>query len=140
MKKAKSRGTGDEISAYTRSCPGTRAKICGLLRKEIDRILTTAVSRIYYSIPVWLIDENPVVGYSASKDHVTLLFWSGQAFKTPGLAKEGKFKAAEIKYADPAEIDFKRLRNWLKESKRSIYNYRDIRKNRGRLTLVRRGG
>ena len=136
MKRPMKPEISDAISKYTKAQTAKNAKIFGILRVEIDRILAKADSRIYYSIPVWLIDENPVVGYYASKKHVTLLFWSGQAFKTPGLAKEGKFKAAEIRYVDPWDIVLKPLRNWLKESKKYIYNYKDIRKNRGRLTLT----
>jgi hypothetical protein len=93
--------------------------------------------RIYYSIPVWLIDDNPIVGYYISSKHVTLLFWSGQSFKTPGLTPEGSFKAAEIRYESAAEIDKVRLKKWLVESTKTIWNYRDIRKNKGRMKLLK---
>lgn len=110
--------------------------LCEVLRKEISKVMPKKSGRIYYSIPVWLINENPIVGYTASKKHVTLLFWSGRAFKTPGLGPEGSFKAAQIQYESAADIDKKLLRKWLRESKKFIYNYRDIRKNRGKLTLI----
>jgi hypothetical protein len=32
---------------------------------------------------VWFIDDNPVVGYSASAKSVNLLFWNGQALGYP---------------------------------------------------------
>jgi hypothetical protein len=34
-----------------------------------------------------VLEGNPIVGYSKLKDGVRLLFWSGQSFNTPGLAR-----------------------------------------------------
>jgi hypothetical protein len=110
--------------------------VCEILRKEISKIMPKGAGKIYYSMPAWLINGNPIVAYKASSRHVLLLFWSGQSFKTPGLKPGGSFKAAEIKYRNITEINRLRLRKWLKESKKIMWNYKDIRKNKGKLTLI----
>lgn len=125
------------ISEYNAHQTGEFKAICDTLLHEITGQLGKFPSKIYYKIPVWFIDENPVVGYDVRKDYVNLLFWSGQAFETPGLTKEGSFKAAEARYRTVADIDVERLRAWLKESTAKIYNYSDIRKNKGVLTLIK---
>lgn len=67
--------------------PSDRA-ICQLLAEQIDRGLPEAQNKIWHAHPVWFLDGNPVVGYSKLKNCVRLLFWSGQSFDEPGLAKE----------------------------------------------------
>jgi uncharacterized protein YdhG (YjbR/CyaY superfamily) len=63
--------------AFNKMQPAKHKKTCDILLKEIDKSLPGSESRIYYSFPVWFIDENPIVGYSVSSRQVTLLFWSG---------------------------------------------------------------
>jgi hypothetical protein len=124
------------ITEYNRAQKGATGKICGILGREIGKIMPKGTGRIYYSMPAWLIQDNPIVAYRAASKHVLVLFWSGQSFKTPGLLPSGSFKAAEIRYADSKEINLKQLRAWLKESKKTMWNYRDIRKNKGKLSLL----
>lgn len=63
-------------------------EICELLALEIDRHLPEAEDKIWHAHPVWLLDGNPIVGYSKLKACVRLLFWSGQSFDDQGLKKE----------------------------------------------------
>jgi hypothetical protein len=119
----------DEISRYASAQSKTFAEICNLLKNEIDKILINAESRIYYSAPVWFIDDNPIVGYNATAKHVNLLFWSGQEFKEKELIAAGKFKAAQIKYTNITEINIDQLEKWLKKSKTKIWDYKNLRKN-----------
>jgi len=135
MKKKHLRTKFEDAENYSDKA-GEFEPVCEVLRKVISGIMPKNSGRIYYDMPVWFINDNPVVGYRVSKTHVTLLFWSGRAFKTPGLEPEGSFKAAEIKYSSVADIHNKQLRNWLEESKFTIYDYKDIVKNKGRLDLV----
>ncbi|MDB5161702.1 MAG: hypothetical protein JWM52_210 [Candidatus Saccharibacteria bacterium] len=112
-------------------------RVCELLATEILKGLPDAEYKIWYSIPVWFIKGNPVVGYSLTKSKgINLLFWSGQAFDEPGLSPEGKFKAAEIKYVSVDGVSKAKLQTWLSEASQKIYNYKDIRKNRGELSLI----
>lgn len=127
------------IAEYNAHQTGEFKAICDKLLQEITDQIGKLPSRIYYKIPVWFVDDNPAVGYDVRKDYVNLLFWSGQAFETPGLTKEGSFKAAEIRYRSAAEIDTELLHAWLQESTKKVYNYRDIRKNKGVLTLIEPG-
>jgi hypothetical protein len=115
---------------------GKWRQVCEVLRNEISKIMPKGSGRIYYSMPAWLINDNPIVAYKASSKDVLLLFWSGQSFKTPGLHPSGSFKAADIRYKNAADIDKTTLRKWLAESKEIQWNYRDIRKNKGRLSLI----
>lgn len=111
--------------------------VCDKLSILISENLPKSTSKIYYAIPVWFIDENIIVGYSITKaGKVNLLFWSGQGFKTPGLTPEGSFKAAEVKYGSVDEVDEAQLKKWLSEAKKIIYNYKDIRQNKGKLSLL----
>ena len=111
--------------------------VCQALRREIDRGLPGAESKIWHAHPVWFLDGNPIVGYSKLKGCIRLLFWSGQSFETPGLAPEGSFKAAEARYTKTAQIDRKALRRWLKESKAIQWDYKNIVKRKGELVRLR---
>jgi hypothetical protein len=137
MKKTIIRNLKDEISIYSNAQSKKHSKICDILKIEIDKILGKASSKIYYAMPVWFIEENPIVGYNATPKYVNLLFWSGQGFKEPGLISEGKFKAAQIKFTDPTDINLKSLRRWLRESKTVIFDYKNLRKNNGRLDRMK---
>jgi hypothetical protein len=134
-KKKHERTTFKDAENYSDRA-GELGAVCEILRKVISGIMPKNSGRIYYNMPVWFVEENPAVGYRVSKTHVTLLFWSGRAFKTPGLTPEGSFEAAEMQYSSIADIDKKQLRNWLEESKIYIYDYKAIAKNNGTLKLL----
>lgn len=116
--------------------PGDRA-ICALLACEIDRALPEAVNKVWHRHPVWFLDDNPVVGYSKLKGCVRLLFWSGQSFAEDGLAKEGKFKAAEARYTAAKEVDQGKLRRWLAEARDVQWDYKNIVRRKGRLERLK---
>jgi len=129
MKKTTEATKGDAVSAYSSKQIKKHAAICNLLRIEIDKGLKKASSRIYYAMPVWFIDENPIVSYKATSKHVDLMFWSGQDFDEPELIPLGKFKAAQIKYQSLSEINIMKLRRWLRKSMQNIWDYKNIRTN-----------
>jgi hypothetical protein len=52
----------DPISTYAINLSAKCKAICKLLRSEIDTAVPKATSKIWHAIPVWFIDENPVVG------------------------------------------------------------------------------
>lgn len=116
--------------------PGDQS-ICDLLAREIDRALPEAENRVWHAHPVWFLDGNPIVGYSRLKSCVRLLFWSGQSFATPGLASEGKFKAAEARYTAVDQVDTNRVRRWLAESREIQWDYANIVKRKGRLERLK---
>lgn len=66
-----------------------------------------------------------------------LLFWSGQSFDEPGLRPEGKFKAAEARYTDAAQIDTDDLERWLKKSRAIQWDYKNIIKRKGVLERLK---
>jgi uncharacterized protein YdhG (YjbR/CyaY superfamily) len=117
----------DEFDRYANAQSKKYAEICTTLRKEIDSALPKAASKIYYSMPVWFIDENAVVGYKASANNVNLLFWNGQSFNEKELIAAGKFHAAQIKYSDVSDIDVKNLRRWLRKAKTDIWDLKSLR-------------
>lgn len=112
--------------------PDDRA-ICELLAKEIDRALPKAENKVWHAHPVWFLEGNPIAGYSKLKGCVRLLFWSGQSFEAKGLAPEGKFKAAEVRYTSVDDVDTKALWRWLKESRTVQWDYKNLVKRKGRL-------
>lgn len=125
-----------DIKAYHKALTGEAKKICDLLAKEISSVLARAESKVWHGHPVWFLEGNPIVGYAVRKKGVTLLFWSGQSFTTPGLEDEGSFMAAQVVYAQIADVKTSLLRKWLRESKKVQWNYKDIVKNRGKLTRL----
>lgn len=121
------------IDAYNAAQVDEFRLICDELRAVIDRVLPEAESKIWHAHPVWFLDGNPVVGYSKLKGPVRLLFWSGQSFETPGLDKEGTFKAAEKRYTSVTQINSNELVSWLEEARTVQWDYKNIMKRKGRL-------
>ena len=108
---------GDQIAAYSRAQPPAFRTMCEHLRRLIVTTLPGATSKVWHGSPVWFIDDNPVVGYSASAKTVNLLFWNGQAFDEPDLKPVGKYRAAQAVFSDAAEIDPRVIRRWVKMAK-----------------------
>lgn len=115
--------------------PADRA-ICTRLATVIDKALPEAENKIWHAHPVWFLDGNPIVGYSQLKHCVRLLFWSGQSFKTKGLAKEGTFKAAEARFTAADQIDTELLSSWLAESREVQWDYKNLIRRKGRLERI----
>jgi hypothetical protein len=126
----------DHIDEYSSQLDPDLKKICTKLRQEIDNCIPNGTSKLYHGAPVWFMDENPIVGYSQKKGAIALLFWSGQSFKEVGLAPVGKYKAAEVSYSESSEIDVEKLATWLAESRRTIWDYKSMIKNKGKLELL----
>ena len=122
-----------EITSYHATLPEADRQICEILMGAIEQHLPQATSKIWHGSPVWFIDENPIVGYSKLKSHVQLLFWSGQSFDEPGLKPEGTFKAAEVWYTDPSQINADDLKRWLKKSEQIQWDYKNVVKRKGKL-------
>nr|WP_315157827.1 DUF1801 domain-containing protein [uncultured Flavobacterium sp.] len=111
--------------------------ICDLLASAINSELTEAENKIWHAIPVWFLDGNPIVGYGKLKDSVRLLFWSGETFEEENLQKEGKFKAADIRYTSADQIDLNDLSRWLKKSREIQWDYKNIVKRKGQLERLK---
>ena len=122
-----------DITAYNNAQEAERKKICELLASEIHSNMPEAEYKIWHGSPVWFLNGNPIVGYSARKHDIQLLFWSGQSFDEPGLKPEGSFKAAEARYTDAEQINTTDLRNWLEKAKKIQWDYKNIVKRRGEL-------
>lgn len=122
-----------DIVKYSESLSENDRQICQRLMEAIELHLPQATSKIWHGNPVWFIDENPIVGYSKLKNHVQLLFWSGQSFDEAGLTPVGKHKAAEAQYTDAAEIDPLSLAVWLDKAERVQWDYKNIVKRNGEL-------
>ncbi|MEQ8446222.1 MAG: DUF1801 domain-containing protein [Pelagibacterium sp.] len=120
----------ESIAAYHAVQAEEDRAICDRLRGVIDRVLPEAESKIWHAHPVWLLNGNPIVGYSKLKHCVRLLFWSGQSFDTPGLAPEGTFKAAEARYTRSEEVDENLLARWLEEARTIQWDYKNLIKKR----------
>jgi hypothetical protein len=71
---------------------------------------------------VWFVGTNPVVGYTARKAGVMLMFWNGQHFEEPELQASGSFHMAQIAYNDASEIDEVKLARWLKRAGTNIWD------------------
>lgn len=111
--------------------------ICDLLATQINAGLPGAENKIWHAHPVWFLDGNPIAGYSKLKNCIRLLFWSGQSFEEPHLQNEGKFKAAEMRYTDVAQINANDLKRWLKKAKAIQWDYKNLVKRRGVLERLK---
>lgn len=60
-----------------------------------------------------------------------LLFWSGRSFEEPELKPEGKFKAAELRITDAAQIKPRDLKRWLRKARTIQWDYKNLVKRRG---------
>lgn len=125
------------IEAYHEAQADDDRSICDALRREIDRYLPEAESKIWHAHPVWFLEGNPIVGYSKLKNCIRLLFWSGQSFEEDGLEPEGSFKAAEARYTSEAQIDKKALKRWLAASRDTQWDYKNIAKKKGKLDRIK---
>ncbi|HMR92056.1 MAG TPA: DUF1801 domain-containing protein [Chitinophagaceae bacterium] len=126
-----------DTKAYNAARSETDQEICDLLASTIDNCLPEAENKIWHGHPVWFIEGNPVAGYSKLKDCIRLLFWSGQTFDEEKLAKEGKFKAAEIRYTAASQVAGKDLKRWLKKARDIQWDYKNIVKRKGRLERLK---
>jgi hypothetical protein len=125
-----------DITAYNTAQEGERRKICELLETEIRKALPEAENKLWHGSPVWFINGNPVAGYSALKNDIQLLFWSGQSFDEPGLHPEGTFKAAQARYTETAQINTTDLQRWLQKAQEIQWDYKNIIKRRGELVRL----
>ncbi len=113
---------GDQIAAYSQAQPLPFRNLCDILREMIDKALPKANSKVWHGSPVWFIDNNPVVGYTATARTVNLLFWNAQAFNEAGLKPVGKYQAAQAVFSDPGELDPKLVLRWLKKAKSDVFD------------------
>ncbi|MEQ1726918.1 MAG: DUF1801 domain-containing protein [Vicinamibacterales bacterium] len=127
----------EESLLYNRAQSPEDRQTCELLAREIDNALPDAENRVWHAHPVWFLDGNPVVGYSKLKGGVRLLFWSGQSFASPGLNPEGKFKAAEARFASVDQVDTMVLRRWLAECRDIQWDYKNTVCRKGRLERLK---
>lgn len=125
-----------DIETYNNTLPATEQAIVTLLAQEITNGLPAAENKLYHGHPVWFLDGNPIVGYRLQKAGLTLLFWSGQSFDEAALKPEGKFKAAQIRYATLHDINTTDLQRWLTKSQHIQWDYKNLVKRKGVLELL----
>jgi len=123
----------DQFEEYNNQFEGSLKVICIKLIDLINQKMKNATSKMYHGVPVWFIEENPIVGYSKKKNGIALLFWSGQSFSNKGLSPIGNFKAAEKVYTKIEETNESEINKWLDEAPSIQWDYKNIRINIGEL-------
>lgn len=126
----------NDIEKYNSAQTAEYKKMCVKLMEVFNGELKKAETKVWHGSPVWFLDGNPVAGYSVRKKGIQVLFWSGQSFTKSGLSPEGSFKAAEKYYAEFDDIKVTALRGWLKQAKKIQWDYKNIVKNRGKLSKI----
>ncbi len=127
-----------EIQSYNNKQSLHDKEICHQLATIISSELTEAESKIWHAHPVWFLDGNPIVGYSKQKPGIRLMFWSGAGFDELGLQVRGtKFKDASVFYNAVSDINTKDLKRWLKKSKETQWDYKNIVKRKGVLKRLK---
>ena len=124
----------NDITTYHEAQSDEDRTICDLLRREINRGLPEAESKVWHGHPVWFLDGNPTVGYSKLKSGVRLMFWSGADFEEPGLKPgTGKFKDASATYQSVGQVNTEDVGRWLEKSRQIQWDYKNIAKRKGQL-------
>lgn len=126
-----------DVLNYSAALAELDRQVCERLAALIEQQLPQAKGKIWHGSPVWFLEENPVVGYSKQKNHVQLLFWSGQSFEENGLSPVGKHMAAEAVYTDPAQIDPALVAGWLRKAELIQWDYKNIVKRNGELIRLK---
>ena len=126
----------EDVAKYHDELAEADRAICDELHKIINANLPKATNKVWHGHPVWFLDGNPIVGYSKLKGDVRMLFWSGQSFDESGLAPEGSFKAAEIRFTDVDQIKTDDLARYLRKAVDIQWDYKNIVKNRGVLNRI----
>lgn len=124
------------IEGYNNLQTSPDKEICENLAKIICENLAKSENKIWHGHPVWFINGNPIVGYSKLKNNVRLLFWSGQSFDEEILQNTGNFKAAQIDYAHPEQINTDDLVRLLSKSEQIQWDYKNIVKRKGELVKL----
>jgi hypothetical protein len=120
------------VQTYNDSQSTLEREICNILSTEINLSLPEAENKIWHAHPVWLINGNPIVGYSKLKSGIRLMFWSGADFDESGLKiNTGKFKDAYITYTAPEQINLEDLGRWIDKSKVIQWDYKNLVKRKG---------
>lgn len=126
-----------EVKAFHEAQSAEEREICDLLYEEIRRAMPDAEYKIWHRHPVWFLDENPIVGYSKLKGCIRLFFWSGMGFEEDQLEPgTGKFKDASIRYTNVDQVSKKDLARWLEKASRIQWDYKNIRKRKGKLKRI----
>jgi hypothetical protein len=120
-----------DVKRYNAAQKGAARTICDALAERIDAGLKGAESKVWHGAPVWFLVGNPLVGYAVRKNDVQLLFWSGQSFDEPSLHPVGKFKAADVRITDAAQLHARDLRRWLRKARTTQWDYKNIVKRGG---------
>lgn len=127
------------IAGYDASQAPALAALCRRLRAAILRALPNAKAMVWHGSPVWFVAEVPVVGYCVgAKGDVQLLFWNGQAFGDPELSPMGRFKAAQARFSDVADVDATRLDRWLAKAGELLWDLDEVRRHRERASTKKR--
>ena len=125
------------IQAYNDKQSEEEMAICNMLADIINQNLPDATKKIWHAIPVWFLEDNPIVGYSKLKNCIRLLFWSGQSFDEPILKNEGSFKAAEIRYTAIDQVNAEDLKRCIEKARDIQWDYKNIVKRKGVLIRLK---
>ena len=129
-----------DIVNYNQRQAGEYRKMCETLARAIMKGLPKNENKIWHGAPVWFDDGNPLVGYSARKSGIQLMFWSGGSFNETRFEPIGnayKFKAAGVIYTQASDINAKDIAHWLKKSEAIQWDYKNIVKRKGKLVRLK---
>ena len=127
-----------DIDAYHEAQTDEDRAICDLLRREIDRGLPEAESKVWHGHPVWFLDGTPTVGYNKLKSRVRLMFWSGADFDESGLKPgTGKFKDASATYQSVGQVNTEDVGRWLEKSRQIQWDYKNLARRKGVLERLK---
>lgn len=127
-----------DIQAYNDAQSAIDKEICDVLAQVINSELSEAESKIWHAHPVWLLEGNPIAGYSKLKAGIRLMFWSGADFDEENLKPgTGKFKDASAIYTSPEQVNGEDVKHWLRKSKEIQWDYKNLVKRKGKLERLK---
>lgn len=127
-----------DVQKYNNELLHNHKAICDVLAQQINDYLPEAESKIWHAHPVWFLEGNPIVGYSKQKLGIRLMFWSGADFEEEKLGIRGKkFKDASVFYNEISEVNTEDVQRWLKKSKETQWDYKNLVKRKGKLERLK---
>lgn len=120
---------GAAIDAYSQAQKADFRDVRSVAQADRRKYLEGNVESLARGSPAWFLGENPVVGYSASKKSVKLLFWNSKALDEPDLKAVGKYRATRAIFAYGDEIDPQVVRRWLEKAKSSVFDSMEFFEN-----------
>ncbi|AJT41047.1 DUF1801 domain-containing protein [Psychromicrobium lacuslunae] len=105
------------VAEYIEALPDHQRALGEQLEQLLTAGLPAAAARLWHSHPVWMVGKQPIAGFKAFPQYITLLLWQGQRIKDESklLSPSGSAEMAVLKLSSLDELDSELLASWLSQ-------------------------